>query len=81
MIPKIVLAASATTHFVFTMPELPSKAGAIPGTLLPLINQSSLPASSPISKELDPFMVSSAPGINPAVLAAVESTNAEEILP
>jgi len=76
MIPKIVIVGSANTDFVLTMPELPSKAGAIPGTLLPLINQPSLP----ISTEPDQFMVSSAPGINLAVLAAVESTNSEEIL-
>ncbi len=71
MIPKIVVVGSANPDFVLTRPELPSIAEAIPDTLLPLINQPSLPTR----KALDQFMVSSAAGINLAVLAAVESTN------
>jgi hypothetical protein len=62
------------------MPELPSKTGAIPGTLLPLIKQPSLPTSKELGKEPDQFMVSSAAGINLAVLAAVESTDSKELL-
>lgn len=54
----------------------PAAAAAHLGTVTHLGAQPSFP----IRQKHDQFMVSSAPGRNPAVPAAVESTNSEEIL-
>ena len=76
MIPTFVVAELPAQISDSECIDCLSTGEAILVTLLPLINQPSLPTR----KELEQFMVSSAPGINPAVLAAVESTNAEERL-